>query len=73
MLRNGTQGSVYVNGERVCVGEQRERRDAESKEISHFYIGGDGENAANKEGVSVTVTNVLLYNRPLDDNEITAL
>ncbi|EKF98656.1 trans-sialidase, putative, partial [Trypanosoma cruzi] len=26
-----------------------------------------------KEGVSVTVTNVLLYNRPLDDNEITAL
>ncbi|KAF8306225.1 putative trans-sialidase, Group V [Trypanosoma cruzi] len=73
MLQNGTQGSVYVNGERVCVGEQRVMRDAESKEISHFYIGGDGENADNKEGVSVTVTNVLLYNRPWDDNEITAL
>ncbi|KAF8307046.1 putative trans-sialidase, Group V [Trypanosoma cruzi] len=73
MLRNGTQGSVYVNGERVCMGEQRERRDAESKEISHFYIGGDGNSARSEEGVSVTVTNVLLYNRPLDDNEITAL
>ncbi|ESS61667.1 trans-sialidase [Trypanosoma cruzi Dm28c] len=73
MLQNGTHGSVYVNGERVCMGEQRERRDAESKGISHFYIGGDGENADNKEGVSVTVTNVLLYNRQLDDNEITAL
>ncbi|PWU87164.1 putative trans-sialidase, Group V [Trypanosoma cruzi] len=73
MLRNGTQGSVYVNGERVCMGEQRVMRDAESKEISHFYIGGDGENADNKEGVSVTVTNVLLYNRPWDEAEITAL
>ncbi|RNC34093.1 trans-sialidase, partial [Trypanosoma cruzi] len=76
MLQNGTQGSVYVNGERVCMGEQREMRDAELKEISHFYIGGDGgdgENADNKEGVSVTVTNVLLYNRPWDEAEITAL
>ncbi|PBJ70951.1 trans-sialidase [Trypanosoma cruzi cruzi] len=73
MLRNGTQGSVYVNGERVCMGEQRERRDAESKEISHFYIGGDGNSARSEEGVSVTVTNVLLYNRPWDEAEITAL
>ncbi|PBJ71322.1 trans-sialidase [Trypanosoma cruzi cruzi] len=73
VLQNGTQGSVYVNGERVCMGEQRVMRDAESKEISHFYFGGDGENADNKEGVSVTVTNVLLYNRPLSTAEIGAL
>ncbi|ESS60371.1 trans-sialidase [Trypanosoma cruzi Dm28c] len=73
MLRNGTQGSAYVNGERVCMCEQRVMRDAESKEISHFYIGGDGENADKKEGVSVTVTNVLLYNRPLSTEEIGAL
>ncbi|EAN98452.1 putative trans-sialidase, Group V [Trypanosoma cruzi] len=72
VLRNGTQGSVYVDGERVCMGEQREMRDAELKEISHFYIGGDGENADSKD-VSVTVTNVLLYNRPLDDTEIATL
>ncbi|EKG07698.1 trans-sialidase, putative [Trypanosoma cruzi] len=73
MLQNGTQGSVYVNGERVCMGEQRVMRDAESKEISHFYFGGDGNSARSEEGVSVTVTNVLLYNRPWDEAEITAL
>ncbi|PWV08409.1 putative trans-sialidase, Group V [Trypanosoma cruzi] len=71
MLRNGTQGSVYVDGQRVG-NEECELGNGESKEISHFYIGGDGVNAANKEDVSVTVTNVLLYNRPLDDTEIAA-
>ncbi|EKF98831.1 trans-sialidase, putative, partial [Trypanosoma cruzi] len=71
LLKNGTQGSVYVDGQRVGNGECA-LGSGESKEISHFYIGGDGENAANKEGVSVTVTNVLLYNRPWDEAEITA-
>ncbi|EAN91790.1 putative trans-sialidase, Group V [Trypanosoma cruzi] len=71
VLKNGTQGSVYVDGQRVGNEECALRND-ESNEISHFYIGGDGENAANKE-VSVTVTNVLLYNRPWDEAEITAL
>ncbi|EKF29700.1 trans-sialidase, putative [Trypanosoma cruzi marinkellei] len=67
VLRNGTQGSVYVDGQRVCMGEQREMREAEPKEISHFYIEGDGDSADNKVSreVSVTATNVLLYNRPL--------
>ncbi|RNC32996.1 putative trans-sialidase, partial [Trypanosoma cruzi] len=73
MLRNGTQGSVYVNGHRVGGDVSCALGNKDSKEISHFYIGGDGENADNKEGVSVTVTNVLLYNRPLDDTEIAAL
>ncbi|RNC40189.1 putative trans-sialidase, partial [Trypanosoma cruzi] len=72
LLKNGTQGSVYVDGQRVGNGECALGNGA-SKEISHFYIGGDGENADNKEGVSVTVTNVLLYNRPWDEAEITAL
>ncbi|ESS59525.1 trans-sialidase [Trypanosoma cruzi Dm28c] len=70
VLQNGTQGSVYVDGQRVGNGECA-LGNGESKEISHFYIGGDGKNADNKD-VSVTVTNVLLYNRPLDADEIAA-
>ncbi|KAF8278901.1 putative trans-sialidase, Group VI [Trypanosoma cruzi] len=75
VLQNGTQGSAYVDGQRV--GDvQCQLESVEDKKISHFYIGGDGSNTENTEGqggVSVTVSNVLLYNRPLDDNEITAL
>ncbi|PBJ77906.1 trans-sialidase [Trypanosoma cruzi cruzi] len=76
LIRNGSQGSAYVDGRRVGGNEACDLKNTEDKKISHFYIGGDGENAANKEsreGVSVTVTNVLLYNRPLDDAEITAI
>ncbi|PWU92767.1 putative trans-sialidase, Group V [Trypanosoma cruzi] len=73
LLKNGTQCSVYVDGQRVGNGECA-LGNGESKEISHFYIGGDGENKESREeGVSVTVTNVLLYNRPWDEAEITAL
>ncbi|KAF8283258.1 putative trans-sialidase, Group VI [Trypanosoma cruzi] len=74
VLQNGTQGSAYVDGQRV--GEPCKLETTNSKGISHFYIGGDGSNAdstGSREGVSVTVTKVLLYNRPLDDDEITAL
>ncbi|PBJ77474.1 trans-sialidase [Trypanosoma cruzi cruzi] len=75
MLRNGTQGSVYVDGQPVggdeaCALENKVSKD---KKISHFYIGGDGNSARSEEDVSVTVTNVLLYNRPLSTAEITAL
>ncbi|EKF99680.1 trans-sialidase, putative, partial [Trypanosoma cruzi] len=68
VLQNGKQGSVYVDGQRVCENEQSILENTESKKISHFYIGGDGgnaENTAGDEGVSVTVSNVMLYNRPL--------
>ncbi|EAN97295.1 putative trans-sialidase, Group V [Trypanosoma cruzi] len=72
VLNNGTQGSVYVDGQRVgdesCVLKSKD-----PKGISHFYIGGDGGSAEGQEGFSVTATNVLLYNRPLDGTEITAL
>ncbi|ESS59158.1 trans-sialidase [Trypanosoma cruzi Dm28c] len=71
VLQNGNQGSAYVDGQRL--GEPCELETTNSKGISHFYIGGDGSNTEGQGGVSVTVTNVLLYNRPLDDNEITAL
>ncbi|EKF99472.1 trans-sialidase, putative, partial [Trypanosoma cruzi] len=75
VLQDSTQGSAYVDGRRV--GDvQCQLETTNSKGISHFYIGGDGgsaENTAGQGGVSVTVRNVLLYNRPLDDNEITAL
>ncbi|ESS60909.1 putative trans-sialidase [Trypanosoma cruzi Dm28c] len=76
LLRNGTQGSAYVDGQRVGGNEACDLKNAKDKKISHFYIGGDGNSAGGVSGiqdVSVTVTNVLLYNRPLDDNEITAL
>ncbi|KAF8277895.1 putative trans-sialidase, Group V [Trypanosoma cruzi] len=75
LLRNGTQGSAYVDGQRVGGDVQCELKVTESNEISHFYIGGDERSAggAGIQDVSVTVTNLLLYNRPLNDNEITAL
>ncbi|KAF5218348.1 hypothetical protein ECC02_008719 [Trypanosoma cruzi] len=77
LLKNGGQGSAYVDGQRVGGNEECALEDTESKGgVSHFYIGGDGGSAENKEsreGVSVTVTNVLLYNRPLSDNEIGVL
>ncbi|KAF8284486.1 putative trans-sialidase, Group V [Trypanosoma cruzi] len=72
VLRNSIQGFVYVDGRRV-EGAPFDLKDNASKGISHFYIGGDGSSAGSREGVSVTVTNVLLYNRPLSDNELTAL
>ncbi|KAF8300711.1 hypothetical protein TcYC6_0176840 [Trypanosoma cruzi] len=76
VLQNGTQGSAYVDGRSVLENVQCQLESKEDKKISHFCIGGDGSNAdstGSREGVSVTVTNVLLYNRPLVDDEITAL
>ncbi|RNC35838.1 trans-sialidase [Trypanosoma cruzi] len=76
VLQNGTQGSVYVDGQRVCESVQSNLENTESKGISHFYIGGDegsAENTAGDEDMSVTVRNVLLYNRPLNDAEIRVL
>ncbi|EKG02363.1 trans-sialidase, putative [Trypanosoma cruzi] len=77
LLRNGNQGSAYVDGQRVGGDEACDLKVTEDKKISHFYIGGDGNSAGDAgrqgEDVSVTVTNVLLYNRPLNDDEITAL
>ncbi|EKG00326.1 trans-sialidase, putative, partial [Trypanosoma cruzi] len=75
VLQNGTQGSAYVDGEHVG-NVQCELETTDSKEISHFYIGGDrgsAEGQEGQEGVSVTVTNVLLYNHPLTSEEIGAL
>ncbi|PBJ76913.1 trans-sialidase [Trypanosoma cruzi cruzi] len=72
VLQNGNQGTAYVDGRRV--GDvQCQLEGKEDKKISHFYIGGDGGNTEGRDGVSVTVRNVMLYNRPLDDDEITAL
>ncbi|PWU89409.1 putative trans-sialidase, Group V [Trypanosoma cruzi] len=76
LLRNGTQCTAYVDGQRVGDDVPCELGNGESNEISHFYIGGDGDSAENKESreeVSVTVRNVLLYNRPWDDTEIGVL
>ncbi|KAF8307412.1 putative trans-sialidase, Group V [Trypanosoma cruzi] len=73
VLQNEKQGSVYVDGKRVGGDEQCKLETTDSKEISHFYIGGDEGNAGSQEGVSVTVRNVLLYNRPLSFEEVDAL
>ncbi|PBJ77051.1 trans-sialidase [Trypanosoma cruzi cruzi] len=73
VLQNGTQGSVYVDG--ILLGNaQLDFKDIKgSKGISHFYIGGDVGSAEGQEGVSVTVRNVLLYNRPWTEEEIAGL
>ncbi|RNF03159.1 trans-sialidase [Trypanosoma cruzi] len=71
LLRNGNQGTAYVDGQPVG-NEQCALGSTESQEISHFYIGGDGRSAVGQGDVSVTVTNVLLYNRPLSSAEMTA-
>ncbi|PBJ76744.1 trans-sialidase [Trypanosoma cruzi cruzi] len=75
MLQNGTQGSAYVDGQRVGGDEACDLKNTKDKKISHFYIGGDGGagGAGRQEDLSVTVRNVLLYNRPLSTAEITAL
>ncbi|ESS61311.1 trans-sialidase [Trypanosoma cruzi Dm28c] len=76
LLRNGTQGSAYVNAQRVGGDVSCALENKDSEAVSHFYIGGDGNSAGGagrQEEVSVTVTNVLLYNRPLSTAEITAL
>ncbi|KAF8278186.1 putative trans-sialidase, Group V [Trypanosoma cruzi] len=72
VLQNAKQGSAYVDG-KPLEGMPFDLKDKGSKVISHFYIGGDGDSAEGQEGVSVTVTNVLLYNRPLTSEEIDAL
>ncbi|RNE98741.1 putative trans-sialidase, partial [Trypanosoma cruzi] len=72
VLQNEKQGSAYVDGELVGSA-QCERENTKVKEISHFYIGGDGGSAEGQEVVSVTVSNVLLYNRPLSSEEIAGL
>ncbi|EKF29414.1 trans-sialidase, putative, partial [Trypanosoma cruzi marinkellei] len=76
VLQNSNQGSVYVDGERVLGDTKIDLIDIEaSKKISHFYIGGDGGSADNtgRNDVSVTVENVLLYNRPWSSAEIAGL
>ncbi|EKG00541.1 trans-sialidase, putative, partial [Trypanosoma cruzi] len=76
VLRNGTQGSAYVNAQRVGGDVSCALENKDSEAVSHFYIGGDGNSAGGavrQEELSVTVTNVLLYNRPLSTAEITAL
>ncbi|EAN88532.1 putative trans-sialidase, Group V [Trypanosoma cruzi] len=76
VLQNGSQGSAYVDGQPVGGDEQCALETADSKVISHFFIGGDERSAGgagSEEEVSVTVTNVLLYNRPLISAEIDAL
>ncbi|RNC32932.1 c71 surface protein, partial [Trypanosoma cruzi] len=73
VLHNGSQGSAYVDGQRVGNAQLALQDIEGSKGISHFYIGGDGGSAEAQEGVPVTVKNVLLYNRPLDGTEITTL
>ncbi|EKG00866.1 trans-sialidase, putative [Trypanosoma cruzi] len=76
LLRNGNQGSAYVDGQRVGGDVPCDLINKKDKKISHFYIGGNGNSAGgagSEEGFSVTVSNVLLYNRPLDDEEIAGI
>ncbi|EKF99451.1 trans-sialidase, putative, partial [Trypanosoma cruzi] len=65
-----------VDGQRVGGDVPCALGNTDSEAVSHFYIGGDGNSAggvSEVQDVSVTVTNVLLYNRPLSSEEIIAL
>ncbi|EAN96495.1 putative trans-sialidase, Group V [Trypanosoma cruzi] len=77
VVRNSTQGSAYVDGKQVGGDEACALENMDSRAVSHFYIGGGGGSAggagSEEEEMSVTVTNVLLYNRPLSSEEIGAL
>ncbi|EAN93991.1 putative trans-sialidase, Group V [Trypanosoma cruzi] len=73
LLRNSSQGSAYVDGKQVGGDVPCALGNTDSKGISHFYIGGSAVSAGSKGDVSVTVTNVLLYNRPLSSEEVGAL
>ncbi|RNE96489.1 trans-sialidase [Trypanosoma rangeli] len=71
------QGSVYIDGQPVWSSQPAAPScAADSCTISHFYISGGGSTGA-EEAVSgessVTVANVLLYNRWLSDTEIGVL
>ncbi|EAN85138.1 trans-sialidase, putative [Trypanosoma cruzi] len=74
--------SVYVDGEEIYYtkdyedGEdynftQKLRTLLRSHGISHFYIGGDS--TSNSDEIDVTVSNVLLYNRALNEAKLNAL
>ncbi|KAF8306594.1 putative trans-sialidase, Group V [Trypanosoma cruzi] len=73
VLQNEKQGSAYVDDTLVGNAQLDFKGIEGSKRISHFYIGGDGGSAGNQAGVSMTVSNVLLYNRPLTFEEIAGL
>ncbi|PBJ68208.1 trans-sialidase [Trypanosoma cruzi cruzi] len=65
-------GSVYVDGELLKGSGQTVVPDEGTPDISHFYVGGYGR--SDMPTIShVTVTNVLLYNRQLNAEEIRAL
>ncbi|RNC39581.1 surface protein-2, partial [Trypanosoma cruzi] len=69
MLQDGNKGSVYVDGVIVGSPETITTLETRGAEVTHFYFGGDeGDSDSN-----VTVTNVFLYNRPLNPTEMRAI
>ncbi|RNE94805.1 trans-sialidase, partial [Trypanosoma rangeli] len=62
---------VYVDGKKICS-SNRVGHFMKRGAISHFYVGGDSAKGA--EGSHhVTVANVLLYNRLLEEGEVQTL
>ncbi|EAN82044.1 putative trans-sialidase, Group II [Trypanosoma cruzi] len=69
VLQDGHKGSVYVDGELVGSSEAIPTLEMRGAEVTHFYFGGDeGDSDSN-----VTVTNVFLYNHPLNPTEMRAI
>ncbi|EKF29273.1 trans-sialidase, putative [Trypanosoma cruzi marinkellei] len=65
-------GSVYVDGEPLKGSGQTVVPGKGTPDISHFYIGG--YKRSDIPTIShMTITNVLLYNRQLDAEEIRTL
>ncbi|RNE95148.1 group II trans-sialidase superfamily, partial [Trypanosoma conorhini] len=68
LMLQGNKASVYVDGELVGSSDALPTPGARGYEISHFYFGD--EEGGNDRGGSVTVTDVLLYNRRLSATEL---
>ncbi|KAF5221814.1 hypothetical protein ECC02_005171 [Trypanosoma cruzi] len=70
LMLQGKKASVYINGN--SLGEEEVPLKGEAPlELVRFCFGACGEDAGQK--TKVTVTNVFLYNRPLNSTEINAL
>ncbi|EKF30837.1 trans-sialidase, putative [Trypanosoma cruzi marinkellei] len=68
MLQGGNKGSVYVDGVIVGRPETIPTVGTLGHEITRLFFGGEGDANSN-----VTVTNVFLYNRPLNSTDMRAI
>ncbi|RNF00426.1 trans-sialidase [Trypanosoma rangeli] len=70
LKRHWNEVYVYVDNNEL-IQEEISPSEYTSRDVSDFYVGGDGAKGTGE--VDVTVGNVLLYNEALGDNGLTSL